>query len=166
MNIKLLSAAAGILLLGACSGPASDSQSDSRETENAANAVEKSVVALEITGNDQMQYDKKELVVKAGSMVKLTFTNIGELPVEAMGHNWTLLAQGVDLVEYAQEAMTHSDNGYQVEGRENDVIATTRILGPGESQTIEFPAPAAGTYAYLCTFPGHFGMMRGSFIVR
>lgn len=170
MKHKVMAFAALTLFAAACTEQTSENEKPDVQTEVAPSAgesqVQSSVVILEISGNDQMQFDKKELVVKAGSTVKLTFKHVGELPIEAMGHNWTLLAQGVDLVEYAQAAMTYSDNGYQVEGRENDVIATTRILGPGESETIEFPAPAKGTYAYLCTFPGHFGMMRGSFIVR
>lgn len=170
MNLKYFASATAVILIAACSNPSADGQLETNPTENSntniQNETKQSVISLEITGDDQMQFDKKELVVKAGSVVKLTFTNVGELPVEAMGHNWTLLAKNVDLVEYAQAAMLEKDNDYQVSGREADVLAKTRILGPGESETIEFPAPEKGTYAYVCTFPGHFGMMRGSFIVR
>ena len=40
------------------------------------------------------------------------------------------------------------------------------MIGGGESVTIEFDAPEAGTYDFLCTFPAHFAMMKGKFIVK
>ena len=35
------------------------------------------------------------------------------------------------------------------------VIAKTKLVGAGESDTITFTAPAAGVYDYICTFPAH-----------
>ena len=46
-----------------------------------------------------------------------------------------------------------------------DTIAATK-LGPDESETISFTAPEAGDYEYVCTFPGHFAMMRGVMKVK
>jgi azurin len=40
------------------------------------------------------------------------------------------------------------------------------MIGGGESDTITFDAPEAGTYVFLCTFPGHYQVMRGEFIVE
>jgi azurin len=40
------------------------------------------------------------------------------------------------------------------------------MLGGGETTTIAFTAPAAGTYDYICSFPGHYGMMKGKLIVE
>ncbi len=88
------------------------------------------------------------------------------MPKEAMGHNITILKQGVDLEEYAMAASKAKDNEYQVKGREGDVIAHTKLLGPGESETITFNAPEAGTYKFICTFPAHYGLMQGDFIVK
>jgi azurin len=31
---------------------------------------------------------------------------------------------------------------------------------------IEFIAPEKGTYDYICSFPGHFAMMKGKLIVE
>jgi azurin len=48
-----------------------------------------------------------------------------------------------------------------------DVLAHTKLLGPGEFDTIEFMAPATpGTLEYVCTFPGHFGTMNGKITVE
>ncbi|HRO72640.1 MAG TPA: azurin, partial [Saprospiraceae bacterium] len=119
-----------------------------------------------ISGDDQMKYDKTELKVKAGQKVKLTLTHIGKMPKDAMGHNWVLLNQGVDLAAFAAEAIKAKDNDYIPAGKEGDIVAHTKTIGGGESTSVEFDAPAAGTYEFLCSFPGHSGMMKGHFIVE
>ena len=48
----------------------------------------------------------------------------------------------------------------------SDVIAATKLLGPGESETISFTAPEPGDYQFVCSFPGHFAMMRGIMVVK
>lgn len=170
MKKQILTLAIGTLFLVSC-GDGGDSKTEEQapETptqEEPAAVTEKEVVEVMIESNDQMQYDKKVIEVKAGTRVKLTLKNVGTMPIESMGHNWTLLDQGVDLVAYATAAIAAKDNGYQPADRYADPIIYTKILGPGESETIEFDAPAPGTYKYLCTFPGHYGTMQGDFIVK
>jgi azurin len=48
----------------------------------------------------------------------------------------------------------------------SEVLAHTKLIGGGESVTIEFVAPAKGVYEFICTFPGHSGMMKGNFYVQ
>lgn len=171
MNIKFLTLmSAAALFLGSCSSEPKESENAGQETaateEAAAPAEEKPVVELTIEGNDQMKFNLDKLEVPAGSKVKLTFKNVGKMPKEAMGHNWTLLEAGVDVASYGQAAATAKDNDYQPADRYADVIVHTKVLGPGEEETIEFDAPEAGTYKFICTFPGHYGLMQGDFIVK
>jgi putative heme-binding domain-containing protein len=43
-----------------------------------------------------------------------------------------------------------------------EVLAATRLLQPGESQTLRWQAPSQpGDFPYLCTFPGHWVRMNG-----
>ncbi len=121
-------------------------------------------VVIEVT--DQMKFTLSKIEVNAGDTVQITFINSGKMPKEAMGHNWTLLQSAVKLDEYAAEAAKYKENQYQVKGRENDVIAFTQILGPGEKEILKFPAPIKGNYKFICTFPGHYGIMQGDFIVK
>lgn len=123
------------------------------------------VVELTITGNDQMQFNKKELKVKAGQTVKLTLTHVGEMDVNVMGHNWVLLKKGTDISEFGNAAASAKDNDYIPAGTDA-VITNTKMLGGGESVTIEFEAPEAGTYDFICSFPGHYALMKGKFIVE
>lgn len=116
-----------------------------------------------INSNDQMRFDKSEIRVKAGEKIKLTLNHTGKLPKTAMGHNFVLLEKGVDMADFAMKAMNAKDREYiPAKG----VIAHTQLIGGGESTTIEFTAPAKGTYEFMCSFPGHYAMMKGKFIVE
>ena len=123
-------------------------------------------VNVNIDGTDTMMYSKNSFEVKNGQKVKLTLMNIGKLPKVAMGHNIVILKNSVDLVKFCNEAVKFPTNEYFPKGREKDVIARTKLLGPGEDDTIYFTAPEPGTYEYVCTFPGHFALMKGKMIVK
>lgn len=137
-----------------------------KKTQAKHQAVINDTVRLEITGNDQMRFNKKELKIKAGTVVVLTLKHVGELPKTAMGHNWVLLKANVDMGNFAQEAMKAKDNDYIPSGLTGEIIAYTKMLGGGESDTIIFNAPPIGTYNFLCSFPGHYAIMNGKFIVE
>ena len=136
------------------------------EATPAASTSSDGIVEVSISGNDLMQYDKKEIRVPAGSKVKLTLTHSGQLAKAAMGHNFVLLKPETVLEDFATAAMQASDNDYIPADALDGVIAHTKMVGGGESDTIEFDAPAAGEYEFLCTFPGHFALMQGKFIVE
>lgn len=121
-----------------------------------------------ITGNDTMQFDLKTFEAKAGENVELTFKNIGKIPKIAMGHNLVILKKGISAIAFGQKAMGAGANATNAlpDSVKGDTIAATKLLGPAESETITFTAPDAGDYEYVCTFPGHFAMMRGVMKVK
>ena len=121
-------------------------------------------VTIELGGNDMMQFDKTELRVPAGSTVNLTLNHTGKLPKAAMGHNFVLLKAGTDVAAFAMKAVAAVATEYIPEG--DAVIAHTALIGGGESTSVSFTAPEAGTYDYICSFPGHFAIMRGKLIVE
>jgi len=122
-----------------------------------------------ITGNDTMQFDVKAFEVKAGSKVKLVLKNVGKIPKIAMGHNLVILKKGVSSVAFGQKALGAGANAVNAlpDSVKGDVLAHTKLLGPDETDEIVFTAPKdAGNYEYLCTFPGHFALMRGMMTVK
>ncbi|WP_434036968.1 azurin [Formosa sp. 4Alg 33] len=123
------------------------------------------VVEVMLHGDDKMTFNLKEIKVKSGQKVKLTLMHTGKMPKNVMGHNFVLLNKGVDLSTFASKAASAADHDYVPEGSE-DVIVYTKLLGGGESDVIEFDAPEAGTYDFLCSFPGHYALMKGKFIVE
>ena len=60
---------------------------------------------IEITANDQMQFDKKAIEVSAGEEVTLVFTNVGKLPKAAMGHNVVILKPDSDIMAFGAGAI-------------------------------------------------------------
>ena len=113
---------------------------------------------------DNMIYDKNKIEVNSGKNIILTLNHKGKVSKEFMGHNFVLLKKGVNVDEYAKKAVLAKSNDYIPNS--DEAIAYTKMLGGGESTTISFLAPEAGIYTYICTFPGHYMMMRGELIVK
>ncbi len=121
---------------------------------------------LEITGTDQMQYDKKELAVPASCKeVTVTLHHGGQMQAAAMGHNWVLIATP-DLAAVANAGMGVGLAGDYIPAGDKRVIAHTKIVGGGQSSSVTFSTAAlkaGGDYSYECTFPGHNVLMKGKF---
>jgi len=130
-----------------------------------ASAADK-VCKLEITGNDLMQYDKKELKADADcTTIELTLKHIGKLPAASMGHNW-VLAKTADITAVSNDGLSAGLPANYVKAGDKRVIAHTKVVGGGESDTIKIPASAlkkGEDYSYECTFPGHSALMKGKF---
>lgn len=123
---------------------------------------------LELTGNDQMQFNAKTLEAKAGESVTLSFKHIGTLPVIAMGHNVVILKPGTSVPAFAAKCASAKDNGYLPTDDESkaSIVAATKLLGGGQSDEIKFTPTEPGAYPYICTFPGHFAIMQGVLTVK
>ena len=116
-----------------------------------------------IESSDQMRFNVTELKVKSGETINLTLVHTGNLPKVAMGHNWVLLEEGTDVRNFALSAMKEKDNEYIPS---TGVIAATSLIGGGEQTSITFTAPAPGEYDFICSFPGHYGLMKGKLVVE
>lgn len=151
--------------------PSSESDKTDRDIETetpsieAEEATDSKIAKIIVNSDDQMRFDKREIKVKSGQKVILTLKHTGQLPATVMGHNLVLLKQGTDVNKFVREAVKAVDNEY-VPKNSTDVIAYTPIIGGGEEATIEFQAPPKGTYTFICSFPGHYVMMRGVLIVE
>lgn len=125
-----------------------------------ANSAE-TVNQIVIKAQEDMTFDKTEFVVRVGEEVTLTLVNVGTSSKEAMGHNLILLNQGVDTSSFTFDASSEKANQYIPSKRTADIIAHTKLLGPKENDQIKFTIDQAGTYEFICSFPGHSGTMRG-----
>lgn len=148
------------LLLSSCGK--SDSSGGAAESVGADG-----IRMIRITGNDALQYNLKEISAAPGEKLKIELSNIGKMPKETMSHNWVLVKSMSDgeLNAFAMAASTKPPQFLPDD--QAPVIAHTKMLGPGEKETIEVIAPAApGSYPFICTFPGHFALMKGNLIVK
>ena len=125
------------------------------------------VTSITITGNDQMDFSPTRFIVPAGEEITLTFQNIGSMPKERMGHNLAII-QGITANTFSSLSERFPGNEYIAPEYEDHVIAATRVLGPGEEETITFTAPSEpGEYPFVCSFPGHTSMgMVGVMVVE
>ena len=169
--MKKLVLALSVIAFTACNN---NQQKDKTTQESNQPVIEETVAPAEtgnenvitISGGDDMKFDKTELKAKAGETVELILKHIGKAPIEAMGHNVVILAQGTDFNTFANAAIDAKDNGYIPKGMENAVIAKTDMIGGGQTTEITFTAPAKGSYDFLCSFPGHYIYMKGKLIVE
>jgi len=105
------------------------------------------------TNGGERQFDLATLEIAAGEDIALTFNNGAKTTL----HNWLLIG-GDDYA--AIEVNKAGEQVGQAAGYIPDdarIIARTfGLVKGGQSQTVTFTAPPAGTYVYLCSFPGHF----------
>ena len=131
----------------------------------AAFSAEK-VCKVEIAGTDSMQFDKKEIAVAGDcTSVELTLKHSGKLPAQAMGHNW-VLAKTADMQGVVNDGMGAGFASNHIKAGDTRVIAHTKIVGGGQSDTITFPITLlkkGEVYSFFCTFPGHSALMKGAF---
>lgn len=119
---------------------------------------------LKAQGNTMadMRYNQKELRVKAGSTVHLRLINEGTDP--SMTHNFVLIEEGTADKVGPEGMKAGIDKDFVPKMKQ--VLVFTKMTKPKEKAEITFPAPAKGTYDFICTYPGHYQKMNGKFIVE
>lgn len=133
-------------------------EGDAHETADDS-ALEAQGVIVIRTVEEQMRYDKTYLAVKAGTKVKILLRNNDFMP-----HN-LIVAQPGSARELGTAAEAMGAKGFEIGfiPDSNKIIATSKMIDYRESDLIEFTAPnKPGEYDYLCTFPGHWTLMRGT----
>ena len=127
-------------------------------------------IKIVIESNDLMKFDKSSINVEKGKVYEITLKNVGKLPKVAMGHNLIILKPGINALTFGQALITKY--GATVQNEWNPVkgsmliLKQTKMLGPGEQETLKIKFDKSGAYHYLCSFPGHFGQMRGIINVK
>lgn len=115
---------------------------------------------------ERLLFTKDTLTAKAGQPVKLIFSN-----PDATEHNFLILAKGTPIQEIgeAANAMATDPEAAKKHYLPDDkrILHATKMLKQGETQTLRFAAPTEpGNYPFLCTFPGHWTIMKGILVVE
>jgi azurin len=121
-----------------------------------------------IEGNDLIKFNLTEIRVNAScGEVTITLRHTGMLPAAAMGHNWVLAATA-DYMAIAQAGQAAGAPKFLPAG-DSRVLAATDIIGGGQETSVTFDISglqAGGDYTFFCSFPGHYVLMNGKFIVE
>ena len=124
--------------------------------------------ATEVEGNDAMQFNVGSIAIPAScTNFKITLKHVGTMPVAAMGHNVVIAAASDMQVIEADGIAAGAANDYVKPG-DTRVIAHTKLVGGGESDSVSFPVDklkAGGPYEFFCSFPGHATVMKGTISV-
>lgn len=121
---------------------------------------------VDIAGGDNMQFDKKEIVVAADcTEVEVTLKHSGKLPAQAMGHNW-VLAKSADVAGVSTDGIGAGIANDHIKKGDTRVLAHTKIVGGGQTTSVKFSTALlkkGEAYSFFCTFPGHWSIMKGPF---
>jgi azurin len=118
------------------------------------------------TVREQMRYDTPRIVVEAGKPFELIVENTDVMP-----HNLLVVTPGSrqavsEAVQAKSPTQLDKKGRPYVPEKDNRVLEATRLLEPGQKETLKMTAPRTpGEYEYVCTFPGHWMIMWGKLIV-
>ncbi|MEI6712585.1 MAG: GDSL-type esterase/lipase family protein [Verrucomicrobiota bacterium] len=131
---------------------------------DAAHAAEANALKVQAVPN-LMQFAPKELRVKAGQPVRVIFEN-----PDLMQHNLVLVSPGAEEeVGSLADQMAAKPDGFAKNfvPESKKILHATALVNPAGKAELQFTAPnVAGSYPYICTFPGHWRVMKGVLIVE
>ncbi|QNP48769.1 azurin [Diaphorobacter aerolatus] len=121
--------------------------------------------SVEIESNDAMQFNQKAMTVPAScKQFTVKLKHVGKMPKTAMGHNW-VLAKTADMQGVSTDGIAAGADKDYLKPSDARVIAHTRLIGGGESDSVTFAVnklKAGDDYSFFCSFPGHSGLMKGA----
>jgi len=107
-----------------------------------------------------------EIPAKPSQPIRIEFDNPDATP-----HNFVLVQPGsLEEVGLAANEMAKDPEAAksgQFIPKSKKIIIHSRMLKQGEKETLRFKAPRKpGRYPYLCSFPGHWTIMKGVLVVK
>ena len=115
------------------------------------------------TAGEALQFAPAALNATAGQQVKVTFKNGSA----AQKHNWVLVKGGDDVAQKVDDEGATAGEAAGYIPTDPNIVSSVKLLDGGGNGTASFTAPAAGTYTFLCTFPGHYvAGMKGTLTVK
>ncbi|MBZ4040004.1 azurin [Novilysobacter selenitireducens] len=122
-----------------------------------------------VESTDAMQFTTKALTVPAAcKQFTVTLKHAGKLPKTVMGHNF-VLGKTADINGINTDGMKAGVAQNFVKPGDARVIASSKVIGGGESTTVTIPVgklKAGESYTYICSFPGHASIMRGTLVLK
>ena len=109
---------------------------------------------------DVMKYDKQLITAKAGTTIQIVLQN-----PDFMQHNFVLIKPNtLEKVGAAADKLAQDPNGAKMQyvPKMPEVLKATPLINPGGKFTLTVKLPdVPGDYPFVCTFPGHWRIMKG-----
>ena len=113
---------------------------------------------------NQLAFSPTELRLKAGTRISLNFDN-----PDIQIHNLIIVKPGSEeIVGKLADEMAQDPDAFQRQfvPESSDIIWSTPLLNAKESFKGDFNVPSSpGKYPFICSFPGHWRVMKGTMIV-
>lgn len=124
--------------------------------------------SVNISAADNMMFDTKKITVKTScSSFTINFKHKGKMPIKAGGHNVAIIEnKNFNSVVSKIDMKVGAENGFLPDMPE--VIAKTAIIAGGGEASVSFDPSTLkkdGKYIFLCTFPGHYAIMKGNVVL-
>ncbi|MCI0432865.1 MAG: plastocyanin/azurin family copper-binding protein [Gemmatimonadetes bacterium] len=123
-------------------------------------AAPDTVITVRTTGNN-LAFEPDRLTVKAGATIRIRYINESTL-----GHNLVIVKTDDDIDPLGAAAYDAASTGYVPMQHRDRMIAWTALASPGQTVEVDFTAPPAGTYPFVCLVDGHFNVMVGTLTSR
>ena len=116
-----------------------------------------------------MKFTQEQIAVKTGQPVKIVFTN-----PDATDHNMVIVKPGaLAEVGIAANEMARNpkfaNSDFIPKSKRKLILHASKMIGPTRKSQVHvfrFKAPSKpGIYPYVCTFPGHWVVMKGIMVV-
>ena len=124
--------------------------------------------SLVISAGDAMQFSSTEIFVREScAIITVTLMHTGKLPASGMGHNWVLTRETDFRGVISDGLNAGASNNFLLEG-DARVLAFTKMIGGGESTAVSFSTKSIKVgekYTFFCSYPGHWGIMKGTFLL-
>jgi azurin len=135
--------------------------------QNAKFDKHKNLLEIEIEClKERMLFNIETISAKKNQPIKLQFFNPDATP-----HNFVLVEpNSLEEIGLAANVMASDAKASKIGDfipNSNKIIVHTKMLKQDEKEVLRFKAPSkAGEYPYLCTFPGHWTIMKGILHVK
>ncbi|HSZ86283.1 MAG TPA: plastocyanin/azurin family copper-binding protein [Puia sp.] len=157
-----------IFLLSSCGENKNNQPQQPAENIETVPGIEKMEFtdSLKLEANENMRFDKELFRVKAGKKICIILKNTSVKSPASMTHNVVVLKNGVDIADFADVAHKAKNEQYVPSSLNSLIIAHTKMVSGGESDTVAFTMPQPGVYDFICSFPGHWGTMQGKIVAQ
>ena len=147
-----------------CGQPQESQTTQQPEVEEIPSYQTGDTIFLVATGANmgEMKFDKKEIYVPAETEITMALINKSTDPT--MPHNVVIIENGKSN-DVGQAGLNYKDNSY-VMPNDINVFAHSPLAQIGETVYFSFKTPSSGEYQFICSYPGHWGLMKGDFIVE
>ena len=126
--------------------------------------------SVDLTGNDAMKYNMANIdVSKACKTFTINLKHSGKMARNVMGHN-VVVAKTSDMSAIDKDGVKAGLAANYIKAADARVIASSKVIGGGESTSIQVPVAkltAAGApLSFFCSFPGHSALMKGTITLK